>query len=132
MQLGLFSPWTLPMSRPFLQIRQKRRRRDSSNFTKLLIISTAPSPTRSGSARERTIMEQTAGGARNDGIVSNESKDGQVYEHPAPHGYADISRSSGSRPDYFVAGTTAGGSEESRCSTHAACSEREWPGCLRF
>src|SRR2546427_12805535 len=77
-------------------------------------------------------MEQTAGGARNDGIVRNESKDGQVYEHPAPHGYADISRSRGLGPGYFVAGTTAGASAESRCCPYASCCEREWPGCLRF
>src|SRR5437870_4926699 len=132
MQPELFSRWTLPISQPSWRRRQRRRKRASSSFTKLVTTLTARSPTHSGSAKERTTLEQTAGGAGNDGIVRKESKDGQVYEHPAPHGYADISRSSGSRPDYFVAGTTAGESEESRCSTHAACSEREWPRCLRF
>src|SRR5438128_7522365 len=128
----LFSRWTLPTSRPFSPKRQRRRKQASSSFTKLLTTLTARSPTRSGSARERTIMEQTAGGARNDGIVSSESKDGQVYEHPAPHGYADISRSRGLGASYFVAGTTAGASEEPRCIAYAACSEREGPRCLRL
>src|SRR5207247_9548319 len=132
MQPELFSRWTLPISQPSWRRGQRRRKRGSSSLTKLLTTLTARSPTRSGSARERTIMEQTAGGARNDGIVSSESKDGQVYEHPAPHGYADISRSRGLGASYFVAGTTAGASEEPRCIAYAACSEREWPRCLRL
>src|SRR6266566_6512306 len=89
--LEVFSRWTLPISQPSWRRRQRQRKRASSSFTKLVTTLTARSPTRSGSARERTIKEQTTGGTRNDGIYSNESKDGQVYEHPAPHGYADIS-----------------------------------------
>src|SRR5947209_20186902 len=99
----LFSRWTLPMSQPSWRRRQRRRKRASSSFTKLLTTLTARSPTRSGSARERTIMAQTAGGARKDGIVSSESKDGQVYEHYDPHDHADMYRSRGLRPGYLVA-----------------------------
>src|SRR3989441_3158635 len=62
MQPELFSRWTLPISQPSWRRRQRRRKRASSSFTKLLTTLTARSPTRSGSARERTILEQTAGG----------------------------------------------------------------------
>src|SRR5438309_3276984 len=62
MQPELFSRWTLPISQPSWRRRQRRRKRASSSFTKLVTTLTARSPTRSGSARERTILEQTAGG----------------------------------------------------------------------
>src|SRR2546425_2516205 len=134
MQPELFSRWTLPISQPSWRRRQRRRKRASSSFTKLVTTLTARSPTRSGSARERTINDPgtNSGWAGNDGIVRNESKDRQVYEHPTPLGYADIARSRGLGPGYFVAGTTAGASAESRCCPYASCCEREWPGCLRF
>src|SRR2546430_10139232 len=77
MQLGLFSPWNLPMSRPFLQIRQRRRKRASSSFTKLVTTLTARSPTRSGSARERTILEQTAGGLETMELLGTNQKTGK-------------------------------------------------------
>src|SRR5438309_8561025 len=77
MQPELFSRWTLPISQPSWRRCQRRRKRASSNFTKLLIISTARSPTRSGSARERTILEQTAGGLETMELLGTNQKTGK-------------------------------------------------------
>src|SRR5437764_3790298 len=77
MQLGLFSRWTLPISQPSWRRRQRRRKRASSSFTKLVTTLTARSPTRSGSARERTILEQTAGGLETMELLGTNQKTGK-------------------------------------------------------
>src|SRR2546425_12142657 len=51
-------------------------------------------------------------------------QDNRDYDKdPTPHRCADISPSSGLRPDCFVAGASAGASEESRCISYAAWSK---------
>src|SRR2546427_4636825 len=77
MQPELFSRWTLPISQPSWRRRQRRRKRASSSFTKLLTTLTARSPTRSGSARERTILEQTAGGLETMELLGTNQKTGK-------------------------------------------------------
>jgi len=56
----LFSRWTLPRLRLFWQKRQRLRREANSSFTRLVTSLTAPSPTLSGSARNRTILSAQA------------------------------------------------------------------------
>src|SRR6266567_2722443 len=77
MQPELFSRWTLPISQPSWRRRQRRRKRASSSFTKLVTTLTARSPTRSGSARERTILEQTAGGLETMELLGTNQKTGK-------------------------------------------------------
>src|SRR5436305_12024258 len=77
MQAELFSRWTLPISQPSWRRRQRRRKRASSSFTKLVTPLTARSPTRSGSARERTILEQTAGGLETMELLGTNQKTGK-------------------------------------------------------
>src|SRR5437667_7931614 len=75
--LEVFSRWTLPISQPSWRRRQRQRKRASSSFTKLVTTLTARSPTRSGSARERTIMEQTAGGLETMELLGTNQKTGK-------------------------------------------------------